>query len=351
MPADAAFTAHELRLVPSKAPLDTVLRCALPILPPRHAPAETEAPTLLQIVERPCPYGARPTSHIQAMITSGSLHAVMLVAVITMMPQAMPDPGERGGLPDVMAVMLVGEAEILAREDGTRSVPGSLVSSDPARRPNTEPADPVVDVPAPDVPQIPAISQLLQHNRRLAEPGPEASEVRREPVVAPVAKAKATENTAAIAPPRGKQEKPAKQKAMPSRVAEAEPRNANGTNGHGLAKETRAAARQGGTGGAKSFAGANLHAGYAARLRALIERQKMYPEQAQERGQTGKTTVTLVVARDGRLAAVQIVQGSGHALLDSATLAAIRRAQPFPAMAEGSPPVASFTLALSYALN
>lgn len=285
------------------------------------------------------------------MIASGALHAALLAAAITIMPEPVLNSGEQGGLPDVTAVMLVGEVETLAREEGMRSAVNSMVPSDPDPILSSVPPDLVATVPVPDMPHIPATSEFVPQVAPLDEPGSEAREVQRDLVIEPVAKPKATVKTNGTPTPPRKKEKPAKQKRLSSGIEEIEPRNADGKSGQGLATATRVASRRGGTGGAASPSGTNLHAGYSARLRALIERQKMYPEQAQERGQIGRTTVKLVVARDGRLEAVQLVQGSGHALLDAATLAAIRRAQPFPAMPESAPPTASFTLALSYALN
>lgn len=351
MPAEAVFRTHEPGFLVNQKPLDRGLCCAMPLLPLRYAPEGSEALLLFELNERPCPYGSQTAGRVQAMIASGGLHAALLAAAITMMPDPVPSSGERGGLPDVMAVMLVGEVEILAREEGMRSTVTSMVPSDPGSIFSIVTPDLVVTVPIPDLPHIPVTSDFVPQVAPPDAPGPEAREVPRDPVVEPVAKSQPLVKTAAPATPSAKKEKPANHQKNFSRVGEAKLRNAKGTNGDGLANATQSASRRGGTGGAASLGGTALSAAYSARLRALIERQKMYPEQAQERGQMGRTTVTLVVARDGRLEAVQLVQGSGHALLDAATLAAIRRAQPFPAMPDGAPPTASFTLALSYALN
>jgi protein TonB len=66
---------------------------------------------------------------------------------------------------------------------------------------------------------------------------------------------------------------------------------------------------------------------YQARARALIERNKRYPEEALQMGMTGSVVIVYVIGRDGRLVRAEIERSSGHSLLDQAALQAVRRAR------------------------
>ncbi|HWR78322.1 MAG TPA: energy transducer TonB [Thiobacillus sp.] len=72
--------------------------------------------------------------------------------------------------------------------------------------------------------------------------------------------------------------------------------------------------------------------GYQARARALIERNKSYPEEAMQMGMTGSVVVAYVIDRDGRLVRAEIERPSGYSLLDHAALRAVRRTrfEPIP---------------------
>lgn len=65
--------------------------------------------------------------------------------------------------------------------------------------------------------------------------------------------------------------------------------------------------------------------GYQARARAEIDKQKRYPEEAQQLGMTGSVLVSYTIARDGRLLRAEIAQSSGFKLLDQAALQAVQR--------------------------
>lgn len=71
--------------------------------------------------------------------------------------------------------------------------------------------------------------------------------------------------------------------------------------------------------------------GYQARARAEIEKQKRYPEEAQQLGMSGSVLVSYTIARDGRLLHAEIAQSSGFKLLDQAALQAVQRSR-FEAM-------------------
>ena len=71
--------------------------------------------------------------------------------------------------------------------------------------------------------------------------------------------------------------------------------------------------------------------GYQARARSEIDKQKRYPEEAQQLGMTGSVLVSYSIARDGHLLHAEIAQSSGFRLLDQAALQAVQRTR-FEAM-------------------
>ncbi len=69
---------------------------------------------------------------------------------------------------------------------------------------------------------------------------------------------------------------------------------------------------------------------WTSQLVARLERHKRYPAAAQARGEHGVAQLAFSVDRGGRVHNARIVRSSGSALLDRATLALVRRAQPLP---------------------
>ncbi len=67
-----------------------------------------------------------------------------------------------------------------------------------------------------------------------------------------------------------------------------------------------------------------------AEIRERIESRKTYPRLARRNGWEGMVLVELDLGGDGALQAVQVIEPSAYPLLDRATLAAVRRAGPFP---------------------
>ena len=69
---------------------------------------------------------------------------------------------------------------------------------------------------------------------------------------------------------------------------------------------------------------------YPAQVLAWIERHKRYPSRASDRRLEGEAVVALTLDRRGQLRRVELIQSSGHGLLDEAALEAVQRANPFP---------------------
>ena len=70
-----------------------------------------------------------------------------------------------------------------------------------------------------------------------------------------------------------------------------------------------------------------------AAVRSRIDSRKVYPPIAIRNGWEGRVLVEMRLEGDGRLLAVRLLQGSGYAVLDEATLVAVRLASPFPPVA------------------
>ena len=73
-----------------------------------------------------------------------------------------------------------------------------------------------------------------------------------------------------------------------------------------------------------------LIAAYRYSLLAHLERHRQYPYGARLRREEGIAAVRFTVDRGGRLLALAISTGSGHAALDDEALATLRRAEPLP---------------------
>lgn len=69
---------------------------------------------------------------------------------------------------------------------------------------------------------------------------------------------------------------------------------------------------------------------YGARVRASIDREKRYPDIARLREREGVVVLSLMIARDGALAAAAVAETSGDAGLDGAALAAARAVGRYP---------------------
>lgn len=345
MPGSAPFLTAETGLALRRAPALSGVACPWPVLParrPEPLPEQLPGP-LPETRERPCPVPRLIRRTGLGLVLSTLVHAGMAAAALIILPAPPADEAERGGAPAVMEVTLVGEAEALATVEGARAEPVSLALPDLAA------IDAVVTDPAPPVavPELPPVPGPV-----ILPPEPLVPEIvlPEPPAVSPA--------EIGIAPMPRSELKPRSEPKRPAVPKRGQPVSAppaagpgRGREGAGQQAANRQAASRAGTGGAGNVAGSALTAAYGASIRALIERQKSYPEAAQDRGQTGRTTNALVIARDGKLASVAVAKGSGHALLDAATLAAVRRAQPFPALPEGSPPTISFQLSIGYELR
>ena len=59
-----------------------------------------------------------------------------------------------------------------------------------------------------------------------------------------------------------------------------------------------------------------------------------YPKSARRNGQEGSLVLKVIIARNGKVTDVSVVEGSGVAVLDKAAIAAVKKASPYPAIPE-----------------
>lgn len=75
--------------------------------------------------------------------------------------------------------------------------------------------------------------------------------------------------------------------------------------------------------------------GYFTGMRKAIELVWVYPSEAARRGLYGVVIVKFVITPDGKVPKVQVLESSGHSVLDSAIVDAIRSAAPFAPLPKG----------------
>lgn len=299
------------------------------------------------------PEQAKTKNSFLALSISIVLHGTLGLAATILIPKN-PELAERGGAPAYLDVLMIGEEEAAALFEGAKPQPVSVVQEPLITQeiePETSklsapehpvsaaivPTEPVVEpqaiiIPLPDWPIVPSI--IL----------PDL------PTVPPVTQAEQTEPSAPQKrAPAIHRAKAPERKAAPAPVRPAKTRTeAHGKTGEGIAAVSRVASQRGGTGGRAPVAGTAALTSYRSRLVAHLTRYKNYPEQAQDRGIGGRNAVAITLSRDGRVLSAALVNASGHSILDSATLAAARRAQPFPAIPEGGPTTFTVTIGMHY---
>jgi len=86
-------------------------------------------------------------------------------------------------------------------------------------------------------------------------------------------------------------------------------------------------------------------------LRERIEELKRYPPMARMNNWQGKVVLKFVVKEDGTVENLEVVQSSGHTVLDEAAMETIRRASPLPLKHELGKPRVTFQFPISYTLR
>lgn len=174
-----------------------------------------------------------------------------------------------------------------------------------------EPAPVVLDIPAPTEAPKPALP---------VEPNAKPQEV--ETKDTPEAPARL------VIEPRKQvvkqQQKRTQKQAAPSAAATPN-RAAAGARGVG----------QAGAGGLSEAGGTAAVSSYQALVLAHLQRHRVYPAAARERGITGVAAVRFALAANGSVISARLARSSGESILDSAAVDMVRRASPFPPFPPG----------------
>jgi periplasmic protein TonB len=188
----------------------------------------------------------------------------------------------------------------------------------PAPAPDVPPPPPVqqaeIPAPAPDVPPPPPVQQ--------AEIPPPTPAPARMPVPPP------PPSVAQVHPPR----------ASPQRAAARASINPSGALGHGPVGQS----------GASHPSDANDGAAWMGRLKQWWDQHSVYPKEASQTNEGGSVKVHILIAPDGQVTSIEVVQSSGLSVLDAAAVAVFRNAHlpPFPSGMPAQP--ADVVLTLHY---
>lgn len=190
-------------------------------------------------------------------------------------------------------------------------------------------------VPEPDVPVPDPATARAAPEPEPAQPVAAPSMPAPAPAPVPVPVPAPASIPASIPPePAPRDTAPARAEPDPAPSAEAA-RAAAATPGEGAS-----APLPGATGGTE--AASDRMDAYLARIRELIERERLYPRSARRQGIEGTATVRLTIAGSGTLAELSLSRSSGSPSLDRAARRMVSEAAPFPA----PPSQAAYTIAL-----
>ena len=173
---------------------------------------------------------------------------------------------------------------------------------------------PPTPAPTPDVPPPPPVQPT-----EIPPPMPAPTPMPVPPPPPPPTPAPAPMPVPPAPPPVAQTHPPS---APPQRAAAHAPANPAGAPGH-------APAGQNAEGGASA---ANNGAAWMGKLQQWWDQHSFYPKEASQTNEGGNVKVHIVIAPDGQVTSIELVQGSGLSVLDAAAVAVFRNAQlpPFP---------------------
>jgi periplasmic protein TonB len=203
-----------------------------------------------------------------------------------------PAPTEATAAPDVPPPPPVQQAEI--------PPPPPVPAPDVPPPPPVQQAEipPPPPVPAPDVPLPPPVQQA-----EIPPPPPAPAPMPVPPPPPPVAQVHPTP-------------------APPQRATPRAPVNSAGAPAHAT----------GGQNAVSRASDANNGAAWMGKLKQWWDQHSFYPKEASQTNEGGNVKVHIVIAADGQITSIEVVQGSGLSALDVAAVAVFRNAHlpPFP---------------------
>jgi protein TonB len=191
------------------------------------------------------------------------------------------------------------------------------------------PAPVADDVARPNPVEAP-VAVAAAEPAKAAEPTPDDSAARIDSSATHVAAVDLEEPSAAPAPARKPPPKPSSKpapKPVPAKARSAPARPASQAE---QAAQSPQPGETGGGGASREERGSASISTYQARLAAHLRRFRAYPAAAADQGIRGTATVTFTVNGSGAVMSARLAGGSGHAILDEAAVAMVKRASPFP---------------------
>ena len=286
-----------------------------------------------------------PNSHLlKNWVPVSALFHLTLLVLASMIPWTPHRPAD---------VMIVDLADLPRSADFPTPRPGIVEGARPKPPPPSPPKParkekPPVPLPrelAGRVPDLPVNPDLPPEKefpvpRPKAEPTltPESSEPTRVPRTEETSRTPGeTSELSVPAPPRSLREiTPSLGKMV---IAKANPEagrgegtssgNAVGTGGKAVEKGAISEERGGGAHLTALNAPEIQYISYFASIKRKIELVWQYPHDAATAGIQGELTVDFVIGRNGKLESVELLQGSGHKILDDEALGSIRKAAPY----------------------
>jgi periplasmic protein TonB len=235
------------------------------------------------------------------VLLSLALHLTVFLALL-IIPPTQPPTNASGPL--TVDVILGPAGEPSAPTEATAAPVQQAEVPPPTPAPDVPPPPPVqqaeipppTPAPAPDVPPPPPVRQA-----EIRPPTPPPAPMPVPPPPQPVAQAH---------PPRAPLQRAAAR-------APANPAGAHAPTGQNAA------------GGAS---GGNNGAAWMGKLKQWWDQHSFYPKEASQTNEGGNVKVHIVIAPDGEVTSIEVVQGSGTSVLDAAAVAVFRNAHlpPFP---------------------
>ncbi len=281
----------------------------------------------------PLPKDRAQRTLVLAIVTSVIFHLLLLGPLFVFPGLLLPPTYVKRGEP-----LLVDIAPERPEEKAPLGNPSRPVEPPPAPRPTPKvaPAPPRAEAPRAPAPRPAPAAPAAPPSRAVAKvepPAPDAMVKTPEPRPAEPEKPPSEPAPAGSAPPS-----PA---AQPQVAVARPPASIWRQPGGGL--------QGGGRGGVEGEAipldtPEPKYQDYFNKVRERIKSKWVYPRPAGERGIEGELLIEFHIAKDGRLAFIELRHSSGTAILDDAALTAVKLAQPFPPVPDD---IAKQTLAIN----
>ncbi len=281
----------------------------------------------------PLPKDRAQRTLVLAIVTSVIFHLLLLGPLFVFPGLLLPPTYVKRGEP-----LLVDIAPERPEEKAPLGNPSRPVEPPPAPRPapKVAPAPPRAEAPRAPAPRPAPAAPAAPPSRAVAKvepPAPDAMVKTPEPRPAEPEKPPSEPAPAGSAPPS-----PA---AQPQVAVARPPASIWRQPGGGL--------QGGGRGGVEGEAipldtPEPKYQDYFNKVRERIKSKWVYPRPAGDRGIEGELLIEFHIAKDGRLAFIELRHSSGTAILDDAALTAVKLAQPFPPVPDD---IAKQTLAIN----